>query len=109
MGYNVGVVLRLNGRLEIYSDFNLSNEYQNPEKQAVDIETDFNQFYFKIAQDSHKVTEETDLSEINFMLRQVRHLWRNRIGISTSKHKNRFSKWDQVIHLRISSYVNLYS
>ena len=28
--YHVGIVLRLNGRWEVYSDFMLVNEYMNP-------------------------------------------------------------------------------
>ena len=54
--YHVGLVVRESGRLEVYADFMLVYEYMNPELQCVDIETDFNQFYFKMVTDSHKVT-----------------------------------------------------
>ena len=47
--YSVGLVLRDNGRFEVYSDFMLVNEYINPQLQCVDIETDFNDFYLKFA------------------------------------------------------------
>lgn len=40
--YQVGLVLRENGRFEVYSDFMLTNEYQLNKLQCVDIETDFN-------------------------------------------------------------------
>ena len=51
--YQVGIVLRENGRYEVYSDFMLVYEKWDPIKQCVDIETDFDQFYFKFAKDSH--------------------------------------------------------
>ena len=57
--YMVGLVLRDNGRFEVYSDFMLVNEYVNPQMQCVDIETDFNQFYLKFAVNSHHVTRTT--------------------------------------------------
>lgn len=40
--YNVGLVLRMNGKFEVYSDFMLVSEYMDPDKQCVDIESDFN-------------------------------------------------------------------
>ena len=87
--YHVGLVLRESGRLEVYSDFMLVNVYMDPELQCVDIETDFNQFYFKLVKNSHLVTQEdTDVEQLNFEIRQVRHFWRNRIGFDTSKVKS---------------------
>lgn len=40
--YQVGLVLRENGRFEVYSDFMLVNDYWDPKNQCIDIETDFN-------------------------------------------------------------------
>ena len=46
----IGLVLRENGRFEVYSDFILVNQYFNPSLQCVDMETDFDQFYLKFVQ-----------------------------------------------------------
>ena len=51
--YTVGIVLRQNGRFEVYSDFMLVNEYVNPHLQCVDIETDFNNFFLKFVVNSN--------------------------------------------------------
>ena len=48
--YQIGLVLRENGRFEVYSDFILVNQYFNPSLQCVDIETDFDQFYLKFVE-----------------------------------------------------------
>ena len=40
--YQVGIVVRENGRIEVFADFMLVNEYINPLYQCVDVETDFN-------------------------------------------------------------------
>ena len=50
--YQISLVLRENGRFEVYSDFMLVNEYLNPMLQCVDIETDFDQFVFKFVKNS---------------------------------------------------------
>ena len=51
--YSVGLVLRENGRFEVYSDYMLVGEYYNPQLQCVDIATDFSQFYLKFVKNSH--------------------------------------------------------
>ena len=101
------MVLRENGRFEVYSDFILVNEYYNHELQCVDIATDFNEFYFKFVDKSHLVTP-TNTSDLNFRVRRVPHFWRNRIGFNTSKEISD-RKWNAVIHKRISGYFALYS
>ena len=55
--YHVGLVLRENGRFEVYSDFMLVSEHYKPEFQCVDIETDFNQFFLKFVTNADKITE----------------------------------------------------
>ena len=40
--YQIGIVVRENGRLEVYADFMLVNEYIHPLYQCVDVDTDFN-------------------------------------------------------------------
>ena len=50
--YQVGLVLRENGKFEVYSDFMLVSERLAPCSQCVDIETDFNQFFLKFVKDS---------------------------------------------------------
>ena len=53
--YQVGLVVRENGRVEFYSDFILVNEYYNPRLQCIDIATDLNQFFLKFVRDSHQI------------------------------------------------------
>ena len=64
--YQVGIVVRENGRFEVYSDFMLVNEYINPKLQCVDVETDFNQFVLKFVEDSHKVHENTSRDNLKY-------------------------------------------
>lgn len=107
--FQVALVLRENGRFEVYSDFILVNQYSNPKLQCVDIATDFNQFYLKFVKNSDKVTAETNFCELQYQVRQVRHFWRNRISISTTKVKKNIAKWDLAIHRRIANYFRLYT
>ena len=67
--YQVGLVLRKNGRFEVYSDFMLVNEYMNPHSQCVDIETDFNQFYLKFVNNCEKITHKSKFEDLSFELR----------------------------------------
>ena len=53
--YQVGLVVRENGRVEFYSDFILVNEYYNPRLQCIDIATDLNQFFLKFVTDAHLI------------------------------------------------------
>ena len=62
--YHIGVVLRQNGRFEVYYDYILVNEYYNNQLQCVDVATDFNKFYFKFVKDSHLVTDMINESEL---------------------------------------------
>ena len=54
--YHVGIVVRANGRWEVYSDFMLVYDWYDVAKQCIDVETDFNQFYIKFCLDSHTFT-----------------------------------------------------
>ena len=78
--YHVALALRMNGRVEVYSDFRLVHEFYDACNQIVDIETDLNQFYIKVVKDSQSVTPESDPKKFNIELRQIRHLWKNKIG-----------------------------
>ena len=60
----VGLVVRENGRLEVYSDFMLVSDYLTDERQCVDIETDFNQFFLKFVINADKVTPRTTVAEL---------------------------------------------
>ena len=64
--YNLSIALRENGRLEVYSNFVLVNDYYNPMMQVVDIETDFYMFYIKFASDCHEIENGQPLSDIKF-------------------------------------------
>lgn len=69
MSYHVGLILREKGRLEVYSDFMLVNEHMDLALQCVDIETDFNQFYFKRVKDSDKVTHDFEEKDLKYEIR----------------------------------------
>ena len=107
--YHVGIVLRQNGRWEVYSDFMLVYDWYDKTMQCVDIETDFNKFYFKFVLDSHKYTEKVDVEKLEYNVRQVRHTWRNRICYDTTKHKKDTNIWDIILHKRVANYFNIYS
>ena len=107
--YQVAIVLRENGRFEVYSDFLLVNEHYNHSLQCVDIATDFNQFYLKFVKNADSVTEDHTVDKLEFEIRTVLHSWRNRISMSTSKVKKNTVKWDWVIHRRIAQYFHLYT
>ena len=57
--YQVAIAVRQNGRIEVYSDFMLVDEYYKPEHQCVDVETNFNQFFLKMVKkcDTFKTTD----------------------------------------------------
>jgi len=107
--YQVGMVLRENGRIEFYSDFILVNEYYNPNLQCVDIATDLNEFFLKFVKQAKKVTrEKTNLSDLTYEIRHVPHFWRTRLGFNTTKLL-KSQNWGSTIHKRISNYFRLYS
>ena len=95
--YHASIVVRENGRFEVYSDFMLVNEYSNPAYQCVDVETDFSQFMLRFVKNSHTVTHETQKEDLKFEIRRVRHFWRNRISFSTSKIVPDDRKWRSVV------------
>ena len=57
--YFVGIALRENGRVEIYSDFIYVDQFHDPNMQCVDIETGSFNFYFKMVKNARNVTNET--------------------------------------------------
>ena len=107
--FQVGIVLRENGRFEVYADFMLVAEHIDLKRQCVDIDTDFNQFYFKFVINSHVVEEGDDVSKLEYEVRQARHFWRNRISFNTTKIKSDPKCWDIILHKRISAYFRLYT
>ena len=115
--YHVSIVVRENGRFEVYSDFMLVNQYYRPNYQCVDVETDFSQFMLRFVKNSNKVslgTHSKDGNEegkcgLEYEIRRVRHFWRNRISFSTSKVVPDDRKWRSVVQKRICNYFNLYT
>ena len=106
--FTVSLVLRENGRFEVYSDYTLVSEYYNPMLQCVDIKTDLHQFYLKfIKVDSQKLDQSLD--DLEIQIRKVRHFWRNKISFSTSKLVKNPQKWSTIIHRKIAPYFRLYS
>ena len=87
----------------------LVQEFIDPKKQCVDIDTDFNQFYFKFVLDSHTIEEHTHHKTLRYEIRQARHFWRNRISYNTTKPKKDPGCWDIVLHKRIARYFRLYT
>ena len=65
--WQVGLVLRENGRFEVYADFILVSMHLESKCQCVDIETDFNQFFLKfvVYPDLVNCTTEPKELEIN--------------------------------------------
>lgn len=84
--YYVGLVLRLNGRVEVYFDFTLVDQFYKQRYQCVDIEGGGRKFYFKMVWNSDKVTEQSKLKDLDFRYMRVRQNWKNRIGSSTVKN-----------------------
>ena len=106
--YHVGIVVRENGRMEVYSDYILVNEYYNPKFQCIDVRTDFNKFSLKFVKDADKVDRTMQASDLKIEIRYVPHFWRNRISLDTSKSMS-VEKWHWTLHKRIASYFNLYT
>ena len=63
--YQVAIVLRQNGRFEVYSDFVRVYEYYNPNKQCVDVECDFDKFALKFVKKSLEVKHENKVEDLN--------------------------------------------
>ena len=66
--YQVGIVVRENGRFEVYSDFMLVSEFTDPQMklQCIDVETDFNQFYLRFVSNSNEIRDKTELKKVQF-------------------------------------------
>jgi len=105
--YQLSIALRQNGAFEVYSDFKLSNIYQDPALQCVDIETDYNLFYLKLAK-VKKQEHVSDVADLDFEIRKADHFWRNRLSFTTSSKVSK-EKWTRVIHKRISNFFNLFT
>ena len=45
----------------------------------------------------------------DFEIRQVRHIWRNRISFSTTRLQKQVRKWNWVIHRRIAKFFRMYT
>ena len=58
--YQVGLAVRENGRLEVYTDFILVNEFMNPMRQCVDIESGADKFYMKFVLKSDEIHSDTE-------------------------------------------------
>ena len=68
--FHIGIVVRKNGRWEVYSDFMLVYDWYMPNSQCVDVETDFNLFYLKFCDtEKNPITEATQFSELKFNVR----------------------------------------
>ena len=59
--FTLGIVVREDGRFEVYSNFTLVYEYYNEKEQCIDVDTDFNKFYLKFVENSDQITKESEL------------------------------------------------
>ena len=78
--YQVGLAVRENGRLEVYSDYILVNEFMNPWLQCVDVESGVDKFYMKFVTKSDLVNRDTKFDKLDYQIREVQHRERNRIS-----------------------------
>ena len=62
--YYVGIVLRENGRVEVYFDFTLVHSFYQHNLQVVDIESGGRKFYFKMVKNSDTVTARTPYDQL---------------------------------------------
>ena len=122
--YTLGIIVREDGRFEVYSNFTLVYEYYNEKEQCIDVDTDFNKFYLKFVENSDLITEkskipskadtgfpeedEEEAEPIKFILRKAAHEWRNRISMSTSKLAQSVNVWNHIIDKRVSSFYKPY-
>ena len=85
--YHVGMLLRENGRVEIYSDFILVDTIEPDKLQVVDIEVGDNNFFLKCLKKTTVVNENMTAKELDdpdlYQFYRVKKKWRNRVGFGT--------------------------
>ena len=57
--YTLSIVVRENGRFEVYSDFTLVYDSERKEEQCVDVDTDYHLFYLRFVEKSDKITRDS--------------------------------------------------
>lgn len=110
MWYWVGMLLRMDGTVEFYSDFIYTDIYKEKDNICVDIEIGAQDFFFKnlnIEENKKPLAEtlENDVStserakEFKYNYSRVATSWKNRIGPSTIKRakKSEVSTFEQVV------------
>ena len=107
--YHVGIVVRKNGRWEVYSDFMLVYDWYDKAKQCVDVETDFRCFYLKFVNDSHLIHEKVPVESLKMEIRRTLHIWRNRISYDNTKYMKKPNVWGVILHNRVARYFKIYS
>lgn len=109
--YHVGLLLRENGRVEVYADFILVDEIV-PERDnltVVDLEAGDGAFFLKVLKPEQPVEvregmPEAEVSKLEFEYYRVKKTWRNRIGVGTLTRDKKLKRIDQVLHRRVASY-----
>ena len=111
MWYFVCVILRIDGKLEFYSDFIYTDTYYDATNKCVDIESGDEHFYFKFKKVEESAEDPAEDPKQKFNYSRARMNWKNRLGTTTIKalKANKFESWDSVIHRRFSNYVKLYT
>ena len=103
----VGLVLRENGAVEVYSDFMKVSEYLNSDNPCVDIETTTTDFFLKCVDTQRVLDKRAKQIEFSndkdiFVYLKIDHRWRNRIDVSTATEFFEDSKWDRILHRRVA-------
>ena len=101
--------MREDGSVEIYSDFILVDKYNDPILQCVDVEAGNHSFFFKMVKNSHLISMNTQIEELEFEFRKVKKNMRNRIGPSTMAADHQLSRMEQVTHRRVAPFYRLYT
>ena len=99
-------MLRQNGRVEVYSDFEFTHAFDlaPKDRMCVDIDYDKDFFYLKYL---NKNSKPGDDQSIRFYICKVAHKWRSRIKYNYTMPV-KFDRWRSVTHSKFGDYFKLY-
>ena len=101
------MVLRSNGQVEVYSDYELTEQgrCEREDLFCVDIVSDAEHFYLKYLK---LVVDPSNHDKLHYEIRQVSHQWRSRIKFSYSKVVELGRDWDSCKLKTLSQFMKLY-
>ena len=85
------MLLRENGRVEIYADFILVDTIEPEDMMTVDIGVGQTNFFLKVLSKGQVIDEDTDPSTLKFEYHRVKKHWKNRIGRGTLTADNKMT------------------